>query len=117
MRMPAAHIWLSDCVVAGPVAVAVKVLSLVGQSSPKKGVPRITLPAGTAAAYCGHGGDVAEERRGQRGGGLRRGGEVGGVLHDEEGIDGVRQGGNVVEAGRVAGRARRRCPSSPASAD
>jgi hypothetical protein len=38
-------------VVAGPVAWAVRVLSLVGQSVPKKGIPRMTFAAGTAATY------------------------------------------------------------------
>jgi hypothetical protein len=30
----------------------VSVPSLVGQSMPKKGIPKITLAAGTAATYC-----------------------------------------------------------------
>jgi hypothetical protein len=33
------------------VAVAVRVPSLVGQSIPKYGIPRITLPGGTSAVY------------------------------------------------------------------
>jgi hypothetical protein len=37
--------------VAGPVAWAVRVPSLVGQSIPKNGNPRMTLEGGTAAKY------------------------------------------------------------------
>jgi len=53
-----------------------------------------------------HRGEVAEERRGERGGGLGPGGDVGRVLHDEEPVDGAGQGRNVVEPTRVAGRGR-----------
>jgi hypothetical protein len=38
-------------VVAGPVACAVSVPSVVGQSIPKYGMPKITLEGGTAATY------------------------------------------------------------------
>jgi len=43
--------WPYVTVVAGPVAWAVSVPSLVGQSMPKNGMPRMTLAAGTAATY------------------------------------------------------------------
>jgi hypothetical protein len=38
-------------VVAGPVAWAVRVPSLVGQSVPKNGMPSMTFAAGAAATY------------------------------------------------------------------
>jgi hypothetical protein len=44
--------WPYVTFVAGPVAVALSVPSLVGQSIPKYGIPRMTFAGGIAAAYC-----------------------------------------------------------------
>ena len=64
------------------------------------------LAGGDGGRVLTGGRDVVEQRRRQRGCRLRAAGEVWGVLHHEEAVDDVGQGGDVVEAARVAGGRR-----------